>query len=87
MRTVETDQMRRMPSLIGVFAWRTDYFVGFVMLWLFLIFWDSLTFFEEEKKNLPTDRPFSWVRGNKDIFKGGPDIIMQHQFSKLKAVL
>ena len=56
------------------------------MLWLFLTFWNLFTFFEEEKKKLPTDLPFSWVRGNKDIFKGGPDIAMQHQFSKLKAV-
>ena len=87
MRTLKTDQTRWMPSLIGVFAWRTDHFVGFVMLWLFLIFWNSLTFFEEEKKYLPTDQPFSRVRGNKDIFKAGPDITMQHQFSKLKAVL
>ena len=38
------------------------------------------------KKKKPTDQPFSRVRGNKDIFKGGPDIAMQHQFSKLKAV-
>ena len=82
----DSDQTRWMPSLIRVFAWGTDHFVGFGMLWLFLIFWNSLTFLEEEKKNLPTDRTFSRVRGNKDIFKGGPDIAMQHQFSKLKAV-
>ena len=48
---------------------------------------EFMTFFEEEKKYLPTYQPFSRVRGNKDIFKGGPDIAMQHQFSKLKAVL
>ena len=53
----DSDQTRRMPSLIWVFAWGTDHFVGFGMLWLFLIFWNSLTFFEEEKKNIyqPTD--------------------------------
>ena len=55
-----------------VFAGGTDHFVGFVMLWLFLIFWNS------RKKKKITDR--------KDIFKGGPDIAMQHQFSKLMAV-
>ena len=44
----DSDQTERMPSLIRVFAWCTDHFVGFVMLWLFLIFWNSL------KKNLPT---------------------------------
>ena len=85
MRTVKTDQTRQMPSLIWVFAWHTDHFVGFVMLWLFLIFWNSLPL-RKKKKYLPTDRPFSRVRGNKDIFKGGPDIAMLHQSSKLYVV-
>ena len=39
----------RMPSPTWVFAVRTDHFVGFVLLQLFLIFWKSLTSF------LPTD--------------------------------
>ena len=51
----DSDQTGRMPSLIWVFARRTGHFVGFVMLRLFLIFWNSLTFFEEEKTFLPTD--------------------------------
>ena len=46
----DSDQTGRMPSLIWVFAERTDHFVDFVMLQLFLIFWNSFTFFEEEKK-------------------------------------
>ena len=46
----DSDQMGRMPSLTCVFAARTDHFIGFVMLQLFLIFWNSFTFFEEENK-------------------------------------
>ena len=45
------------------------------MLRLFLIFWNSLTIFEKETRFLPTTDPSlfdSQVRGNKDIFKGGP---------------
>ena len=75
-----------MLSLILVFAWRTDHFVGFVMLWLFLIFWNSLTFFEEEKKKIYQPTYPSLGEGETDIFKGGPDIAMQHQFIKLKGV-
>ena len=57
----DSDQMGRMPSLFWVFAEHTDHFVGFVMLQLFLIFWKSFTFFEEEKKiYLPTN-PFSFI--------------------------
>ena len=45
------------------------------MLRLFPIFWNSLTFFEEEK-NIFTDRPTLLFltgsgKGNKDIFKNG----------------
>ena len=29
-----SDQTRRMPRLIRIFAWRTVHFAGFVMLWL-----------------------------------------------------
>ena len=52
----------------------------------FLCFGIHCPSLRKKKKYFPTDRPFSRVRGNKDIFKGGPDIAMQHQFSKLKAV-
>ena len=42
----DSDQTRRMPRLIRVFAGRTCHFVGFVMLWL--IYWftafDSIMF-------------------------------------------
>ena len=50
MRTAKTDQTGRMQSLIQVFAGCTGHFDGFVMLRHFLIFWNSLTVFEEEKK-------------------------------------
>ena len=73
----DSDQTGRMPSLIWVFAGRTGHFVTFVMLWLFLIhaFWNSLICNEKEKNFYrPTDPFFLYgrVRGNQDIFKGGP---------------
>ena len=52
----DSDQKGRMLRLIWVFTGRMG-IVDFVMLWLFLIFWNSLTFFEEEKRGLPTADP------------------------------
>ena len=43
MRTAKTDQSGLMPWLIRVFAGRTCHFAGFVMRWLILFYWDSLT--------------------------------------------
>ena len=57
----DSDQTGRMPSLIWVVAGRTGHFVGFVMLWLFLIFWNSLTVFEEEKKKIFCQKFRAWL--------------------------
>ena len=57
MRTAKTDEKGRIPSLIWVFTGRIGHFVGFVMLQLFLIFWNSLTVFEKETRFLPMTDP------------------------------
>ena len=47
--------------------------LGFVMLWLFLIFWNSLTFFEEEKKKIFTNQPTLLSgKGKQRYFQGWP---------------
>ena len=53
----DSDQKGRMPSLIWVFTGLIGHFVGFIMLQLFLIFWNSLTVFEKETRFLPTTDP------------------------------
>ena len=44
-RTAKSDQTRRMPKLIWVFAWRTCHFIGFVTLRLIIISLSLLSLF------------------------------------------
>ena len=53
----DSDQKGRMPSLIWVFTGLIGHSVGFIMLQLFLIFWNSLTVFEKETRFLPMTDP------------------------------
>ena len=53
----DSDQKGQMPNLIWVFSGLIGHFVGFIMLQLFLIFWNSLTVFEKETRFLPMTDP------------------------------
>ena len=73
----DSDQTGHPPHLIreSLLAAALSHILEFTDLWR-----------KKKKIYLPTNRPLSRVRGNKDIFKSSRDIAMQHQFSKLKAV-